>query len=364
MVFERLAPSLYFALAALVLLFATLAHQVFWRWRLSFAVHYCLVESFSTPDGSRFELRRLTPPVAAVSPTPILLVHGVACNHRNQDAHPDNSLARHLSALGRDVWLLTLRSGLHLGFRQRCRTCFEAMAKYDVPMAVRTVLQRAGASSLDYVGFSMGGMLLYACLDRGVPQSSIRSAVLVGAPGRISAPVRVPRWLGSIPRWLIPTLPLRFLALAFAFVAEALPALVHRPILNPRNMSRRMTRLAMANCIEDVPGRLHADFIGWASRGGGIYAGGQPILEGLSLSRVPALFVAGSDDRIAPPDTVRDAFEAWGSACPSVRKRILVLGRDHGTNDDYGHGDLAMGAQLARELFLPVAEFIKVECQP
>jgi hypothetical protein len=39
------------------------------------------------------------------------MVHGLSANHRNNDLIPDHSIARHLRAHGRDVWLLTLRSG-------------------------------------------------------------------------------------------------------------------------------------------------------------------------------------------------------------------------------------------------------------
>ena len=66
----------------------------------------------SLPDGAPSGSREILPPV--------LLVHGVGANHRNNDLHPDFSLARHLAALGRDVWLLTLRSGLGRWSRTTC----------------------------------------------------------------------------------------------------------------------------------------------------------------------------------------------------------------------------------------------------
>src|SRR5262245_56346522 len=79
-------------------------HERYWVRRLSLELEYELVEKVEAPDGGVFELRRL-PRKGASDGEPILLVHGVACNHRNQDVHPDYSLARYLASLGRDVWL-------------------------------------------------------------------------------------------------------------------------------------------------------------------------------------------------------------------------------------------------------------------
>lgn len=349
--------------AALLLLLLLGGHLVYWRRRLAVELAYSLVTSLRTVDGARIELRRLEPPPdlqpAAPALPPVLLVHGVGANHRNQDAHPDVSLARYLAGRGRDVWLVTLRSGLRWRGRGQARVSFAAMTRHDVPLAIRTVLERTGSPRLDYVGFSMGGMLLYAGLGRQVPASAIRRAVLVGAPGRIAAPVRVPRWLGRIPRRLVPTLRLRLLALGFAFASEWYPTLLHRLLINVRNLSPGMTRLALANVIADIPWPLHAEFLSWASEGGVVRVGGEPVLEGCARVAVPALFVAGSADRVAPLEAVREAFDTWAADFPDTPKRLVVLGRDLGASQDYGHGDLALGAQVARELFEPIARFLE-----
>ena len=44
-------------------------------------------------------------------PTPVLCVHGIGIDHRNNDMVPQVSIARHLREAGHDVWLLRLRSG-------------------------------------------------------------------------------------------------------------------------------------------------------------------------------------------------------------------------------------------------------------
>lgn len=352
------------ALGLLVL--AGWAHLRFWVRRLSMRLDYASEETLPTPDGSAIELRRVPVPEGAPAENaalpPVLLVHGICANHRNQDVHPDYSLARYLARLGRDVWLLTLRSGR--GSRSRAegaRMRFAAMAQLDLPLAVRAILERTGAPQLDYVAFSMGGMLLYASIGAALPESSLRRAVIVGSPGVVGP---LPRWLRFVrlvPAWLVPRVPARFGARAAAFLSEWFTTPLHRMIMNPENVAAGITRIALVDCIQDVPGRLLADMMGWAARDGEIRVGGERVLDRLERVRVPALFVAGSTDRIAPPSSVKCAFEAWARGAPEVPKRFVTLGCEYGSRYNYGHGDLALGAHVGVELFEPIARFLGPE---
>jgi hypothetical protein len=110
--------------------------------------------------------------------------------------------------------------------------------------------------------------------------------------------------------------------------------------------------------VEDIPAPLNADFLEWAVGDGQIRVGGKEALAGLAEVGAPALFFAGNADRLAPPAAVKAAFDAWGSAREGVDKSFVVLGREHGFRADYGHGDLAMGAHVAAELFAPIATFL------
>jgi pimeloyl-ACP methyl ester carboxylesterase len=286
----------------------------------------------------------------------------MGANHRNQDLHPDHSLARHLAALARDVWLLTLRTGRGArSWADRGRMRFDAMVEHDVPTAVRGVLERAGAARLDYVGFSMGGMLLYAALGRTVPEASLRRAVIVGSPGdvRLAWPLRA--LLRVVPRALIPTFHLRLGARAFAFASEWVATPLHEISANPKNIAPGITRAAMVNLVEDVPGPLNQDFAAFALAGGELRARGEPVLAGLADVAVPALFVAGTADKLAPIPSVRRAFDAWAAHRPSTPKGFVVAGRAHGHREDYGHGDMAIGANVVAEVFAPIARFLEAE---
>ena len=362
---SRLAVVALGALASIgVLVVFGWLHLRYWVRRITLGVDYAETERFLTDDGAAFELRRVPIPDDVRRDDalpPILLVHGVAANHRNQDLHPDHSLARHLAALGRNVFLLTLRSGLRLSFRALRTVRVESMARDEIPRAIEIVRKKTGAETIDYVGFSMGGLLLYAALERTVPQAHVRRVVIVGSPARMKRPWYLPRFFRFVPRVLVPHLPLRVGARMFAFLSEWFATPIHRLVSNPRNVARGMTRLALVDVIEDMPAALNADFLYAMTGDGTVRAFGESITARLPRVTRPALFVAGSDDKLAPPAAVRHAFELWGRDDPHTVKRFVILGREYGSKEDYGHGDLAVGARVGEELFPPIAKFLGPE---
>jgi pimeloyl-ACP methyl ester carboxylesterase len=344
-------------------------HLRYWVRRLTVAVEYASVDRIPTPDGSAIELRRVPRPDAAaehagVGLPPVLLVHGIAANHRNFDAHPDVSLARHLARAGRDVWLLTLRSGrVDRRSAEDRLVRFSAMVDHDVPIAVRAVLEKTGAPQLDYIGFSMGGMLLYASIGKTIEERMVRRAAVVGSPGRVRSPIPFTGWFaGFVPRLFVPGMWFRLVARFWAFASEWVPATpLQRIVYNPRNVAVGGTRGALVNVIVDVPASLNHDFVRWVARGGKVTHHGDDVLERVRGVRVPCLFIAGAGDRIAPPAAVHAAFDAWSKDHPETPKTFVVLGRETGATHDYGHGDLAIGMAVQQDVFDPLERFLRAE---
>ena len=381
----RVSPTLTIALAALGIVLAlgvaTWLHLRYWVQKFAVPLEYESVERIALADGGAIELRRLARQAgdlledAAASDTaasdsalretasalgplpPVLIVHGIGANHRNFDLAGDRSLARVLSAAGRDVWLVTLRSALVT--RARLMR-FDAMVAHDLPAAARTIRARTGSATIDYVGFSMGGMLLYAALGRTLPVVEVRRAAFVGSPGRIELPLAALGVLRFLPRWLIPRLRLRALSRMIAFAAEWVPSTpLHHIVYNPRNMPRGVAAAALVNMVEDLPGPLLADFAAWAFGDGEIRVAGERALDGLRSVQVPVLFVAGGADGLAPPSAVRAAYDAWGADLPTFTQKALhVVCIASGASADYGHGDLAIGTEVGREVFGPVVAFL------
>jgi polyhydroxyalkanoate synthase subunit PhaC len=340
---------------------ATWLHYRYWVSRFTLSLAYELHEKVKTDDGSAIELRRLPPPSAGPrSGPPILLVHGIAINHRNHDIRDDLSLGRYLTERGRDVWLLTLRCGRDdLSFSEERRVTFERMAQYDLPLGIAEVLRRTGASELDYVGFSMGGILLYAALGRTVDETRLRKIAIIGSPATIRPPLAMLALAARlVPNWIVPTVRLRIVSRLFAFASEWIVTPFHLWIYNPQNVERGVAAHVLVNGLANIPGKLAAEFVRWAAEGGPVRYGDVPVTESLRKIDRPVLFLAGAADRLAPPSSVALAFEAWGADRGSTQKEMRVAGIDHGAAADYGHGDLAIGRFAAEDVFEPVATFL------
>lgn len=126
-----------------------------------------------TEDGWHLALLRYRGEPTPDRP-PVVLSHGVAANHRNLDLDEQHSLARSLHRMGRDVWLLDLRgAGRSARARGRAgrrgRWSFDDHLCSDLPAALAEVRRVTGVSEVDWVGFSMGGLLGYAYFG-GEPQ--------------------------------------------------------------------------------------------------------------------------------------------------------------------------------------------------
>jgi hypothetical protein len=70
--------------------------------------------------------------------------------------------------------------------------------------------------------------------------------------------------------------------------------------------------------------------------------------------------VAGSKDRLAPPNAVKDACDALGSA----EKRLVIASRGQAFDAHYGHLDLVLGASAPKEIYPLVEEWIAAHDGP
>lgn len=340
------------ALASLVV--ATWAHLVFWGRFFHVPAEYAEEHTLTLGDGGVVALRRL----GEASGPPVVLLHGIAANHRNVDPFPHRSLARTLADDGRDVWLLTLRMGHR---RQPAPADLDGMVMVDLPQALAFVRERRGESStpVDLVGFSLGGLVVIAALAyRFVRVDQVGRVVCIGAPALIGGPpLRLPLapLLGplrfvfrALPTWALPRVPARLLARAFASTLGYLRTPWHRWVVNPRLLERGELPRAMVSLVEDVPAALHRQLHRIWRSGGRVALLGRDLLEAIEYAEPlpPALFVVGGADQVVGAESSRAGFEAWGA------------NGDWREVPELGHADLMLSREAPGKVFAVVSAFL------
>ncbi len=305
------------------------------------------------PDGHPVALHRIRAE-GAPKGRPVILCHGIACNRYFFDHHPERSFARALAKTGRDVWILELRGHGHSRRAGRLMTAFRHRWNFDdyvfgdLPAAIRAVLDRTGADRVDWIGHSMGGMVIYAYLMTH-PGEDIGTVVTLGSPTFIDNRF----WLWKVAAALqplvsfIPHYPARLGAWLAAPAVLALHPLIPNLFYDPKNMTARDAARLFQNVLDDVSGeefRVGVKFI----RHRGFRSVQKKLVYADHFDRVqrPLLVVSGETDILVPP---RDAFAAYDRA-GSRDKRYVNLSRREQFSADYGHADLVLGKNALTEV--------------
>jgi pimeloyl-ACP methyl ester carboxylesterase len=319
------------------------------------------VHQVDTPDGATITLCRLRARGEPSGAPPVLLCHGLAMNRRAFALLPERSFAHALAATGRDVWALELRGASEGRHPRSLRLAtFDTYARIDVPLALAQVRAITGAAEVDWVGFSMGGMLAYAHLGaRG--GAGVRRLVTIGSPVHFHGlPIR--RGVGLAPllfapaRLLVRT-PFRFLSLLAApLIWSGVPRAMSQGLRGDHYNSASLRRV-MANALADVPMGVSIQFVRWIREGcfdSDDHA--DDYFGGLGRVRVPTLVIAGSRDRLALPDAVLEA--ARRIPAPSASR---VVGKETGATRNYDHLDLILGDRAVEEVFPLVRRWLDAE---
>jgi len=300
-----------------------------------------------TEDGARIHLHRHR----AAGP-PVLVVHGIAANARSWDLTADRSLAVALQRAGYDAWLLDLRGHGQAhqdldGKEQRSGWTMTDYARYDIPAAIQAIRQHTNATTVGYVGHSMGGMIA-AIYNDLYGDAAIGAMVIVASPIDFGAQD--------------PLLELAVKAIGASRAMRTLPA----PMIS--RMTAGWDRLPM-----------HADDLLWSKTNlstaakekmfraitsplsrrelnelqGVLRSGVFPAAASLPTLTTPLLVIAGRADRIAPADRVEPFFLRAGSET----KRYVLAGRANGFLHDYGHADLVVGDDAHREIYPRIVDW-------
>lgn len=308
-----------------------------------------------TPDGAALALYRYPAAGPAEGREPVLMLSGYGVNRCAIDFDDRFSWARRFAAAGHETWLLEVRGS---GESKRAGRLDGSFDDYllDARTALAHVLAASGAEKVHWVGFSLGGMLLYAALGTE-SADRLRSGVAVEAPASLEGypMTRASRalldlmgrfsWPGAIPyRWpcrlLLPLLPLWYETPLFG------------AWMNLANLDRALLSKLIYQTFDDVPTALALQFRDWTgcdtlrSRDGR-----TDYLAGLGETRVPLLLVTGTGDFAA---RARLALPRLGGA----PVRWVECLKANGFSADYGHADLIFGHRAPEEVFPHLLDWV------
>ncbi|MFH0821207.1 MAG: alpha/beta fold hydrolase [Pseudomonadota bacterium] len=343
---------------------AVLAVVSAYAWQRYFTVptHQDETRYFRTEDGWRLALHRYRPPDS--KGLPVLLCHGLSANRYIFDLRGAASLACYLRDNGRDAWVVELRgSGMSDVPGILCSDvprdwCFEDHLRFDVPAAIRQVLQFTSAPSVHWVGHSMGGMLIQAYLGTN-GTAPIASAVTIGSPtdpsgmemDRFSLLLKFKRIVHALPFFPLPLIG-RVISPVAPWVADHIIGLFYG-----RNLAPTTIRRVMALMAEIVTSsQLWLDFARFLETGRFGPSDGTRYTDGLSASKVPLLAIGGTKDGMAPPRSVCGAVQEANAA---GERKCLLLGKSSGCVEDYGHCDLLVGYRSESEVFPHILDWIE-----
>lgn len=357
-----LALEISLALAALSV-FAALASVLwvrFWRARLSPADGFDEVHETRTADGATIVLARIRPLGAPSRRPPVVFCHGLAMNRRALALDPQRSLAHLLAQRGRDCWLLELRGASNARHgREASRASFDTYLREDIPTALAFVRAATDAEHVDWVGFSMGGMLAYAHLG-AMRGEGVRRLATLGSPVRFKGYVGR-RFMGAAPYVFSPFgvsigAPLGWLATGAApLFWPGLPLRVTHGFRG-HHYDAATLRSVFAAGFSNVPAGVMNAFARWV-RDDTLTSddGARDYRGSLAAITVPTLVIAGDRDRLALPPCVREAFER---VC-SVEKQYVEIGTASGARAHYDHLDLILGRDAPSEVFSHVIDWLE-----
>lgn len=350
--------SCFFGLALVVGFIIGCAH--FWTWYYGGPTSQDETVHTVAADGWRLAIHHYRSHGSSEG-LPVILCHGLSSNRYTFDLPGVVSLAQWLANRGRDVWVPDLRGS---GMSDRPGMArsdvpysweFDDHLEKDFPAVIECVLQRTGAPSVHWVGHSMGGMLALAHL--AVSESRrVRSVVALGSPTDFSnmKTSLVDSLMAARPLLKYTAImPLPFLGrLLLPLVNGTTLGFFHSPNTDPET-SRKTVALASQVVTSSALWLNFGRFVEtreFASKTGKRY------LDDLPECEVPIMVIAGAKDLMAPPDSVIRLFKCSEHA---GERKCLVLGKNSGCAEDYGHVDLMVGRRVEYEVYPMILEWIE-----
>lgn len=345
----------------------------------------------NTDDGWTLALKRFRRSGASELLGPVVLTHGFSYNGVFWDLDEAHSLARYLADRDFDVWVVSLRgagASTKPGFSalksiittrwadlpatipratldpSKSDWTVDDYIDHDVPAIISYVIQATGRPKLWWVGHSMGGMILYAHMER-VSDPRVAGFVAVASPMTIPQPPNEMLQGVLKQEGLLKISALAINTTLPAKLASPLGGAVQTPLdklfYNRQNIDHLTVTNLFLNVVEDIPQGVLDQFVHLVRTGEFERADGSyNYTKNLGKVSVPILLVAGQADNLAPPEVVRFAYDHVASSDKTYR----MFGRVNGNKADYGHNDLVLGKHSRDEVFPLIARWLTERARP
>lgn len=327
-----------------------------------------------TKDGWMLAVRRIRPDSPNPAKLPVVLCHGLGLNGTFWTI-TDDHLPGQLAARGYEVFIVDMRGsggshrvGLPGQLNRALRQTLirevggrdwnvDDQALYDVPAILDHVARETGSDRVNWVGHSLGGMLMFPYLELSPRADRIANFVDMGGVAMV---VETP----DIREMRRANRGLRVLSLAVStgrlgrpMMYGRLPAMekIDRFYYTSANVDKRTVSRFYGYTLED-PGAGALEQLDPYLNSGRMLSADRSIDYASGLDRVttPTLMVAGEGDIMADIPSTILTFNALGSP----DKTLMRFGRLDGHLADYGHCDLVWSRNAPREVFPPVIDWL------
>ena len=328
----------------------------------------------ATKDGWMLGVRHIPSKQPGSGKLPVVLCHGLGLNGTFWTI-TDNHLPSQLAARGYDVFVVDMRgSGAshRVGITGRINQILRQTpirevggrdwtvddeAKYDVSAILEYVERETGSREINWVGHSLGGMLMFPFLEMSPESSRVANFIDMGGVAMVTETVDISkmRKADKMLRTLSLGLSTGRLGRPMMYGRLGFMEKIDRFYYTAANVDDRTVDRFYGYTLEDPGAGALKQLDPYLSSGRMLSADGKiDYASGLDRITTPVLMVAGEADIMADIASTIMTYNALGSP----DKTLLRFGRINGQAEDYGHCDLVWSRNAFREVFPPLIDWL------
>ncbi|MBI4970842.1 MAG: alpha/beta hydrolase [Candidatus Omnitrophica bacterium] len=348
---------------------------------------YSEVYSVKTQDDWTLVLQRYYQKGHVKYKNPVILCHGMGYNAEFWDIGRKRSFAKYLADRGFDVWSVSLRGAGKsskpgwLAFREllsfrpddlsnmslnanKLNWNIDDYIRYDVPAIVAKVKEVTGQPQVDWVGHSIGGMIVFAHLESAEHPEEIGNVMAI-APSCVHLKpqnaaldfVNKKKFIFDFGLLVNQKTLYKILVPFRGMVRDPLADLFYsKDNMDPGTISKLYNHV-----VENVsPGVMNQIVLMLKEEYFVSSDGKINYTEEMTKINNPILFVAGRDDNLSDPESVRYGYRKVSS----TDKTYLEFSTLNGTKMDYGHDDLIIGKRVQDEVYPKLYNWLVSHSKP